>query len=88
MSRNGFVVAAISVVCLFGAAALSAADKAPKKLTCCEEAISKGKECAHKCCVMAHNRKESCAKCNPGKEDLKALKTSKGAKKTAGQAAR
>ena len=51
-----------------------AAEKPPKKLTCCEQAAAGGKECKHKCCVTAHKEGKSCEKCNPNKEDLK-LKT-------------
>jgi hypothetical protein len=51
-----------------------AADSAAKKLTCCEQAAAKGKECKHKCCVAAHKDGKSCEKCNPNKEDLKLLK--------------
>ena len=55
------------------------AEKTPKKLTCCEAAAAKDKECPHKCCVTAHRAGKSCEKCNPGKEDLK-LKERKKAK--------
>ncbi len=51
-----------------------AADKPPKKLTCCEQAAAAGKECSHKCCVTAHKEGKSCEKCNPNKEDLKLKK--------------
>jgi hypothetical protein len=54
-----------------------AAEKASKKLTCCEEAAAKNKECAHKCCVTSHRAGKSCEKCNPGKEDLKILESKK-----------
>jgi hypothetical protein len=53
---------------------LVAAEKAPKKVTCCEQAAADGKECKHKCCVAAHKEGKSCEKCNPNKEDLKLLK--------------
>jgi hypothetical protein len=55
----------------------TAADKAPKKLTCCEQAAAQHKECSHKCCVTAHKEGKSCEKCNPNKEDLKFLKKAK-----------
>ncbi len=57
-----------------------ARDKAPKKLTCCEQAAADGKECKHRCCVTAHKDGKSCEKCNPNKEDLK-LKKKKDDKK-------
>ena len=70
----GFALAfVLSTACL-------AADKptaAPKKQTCCEIAISKGKECDHKCCIAAHRAGKSCEKCNPTKEDLAAQKAAK-----------
>ncbi len=89
MTRKTVFVAAISVLCLTGTATVIAAEKAPKKLTCCEEAFSKKKECSHKCCIVAHSRGQSCVKCNPGKEDLKLRKDAKGtAKKTSAPAAR
>ncbi len=50
-----------------------------KKLTCCEKAAAVGKECKNKCCLSAHKNGKSCEKCNPNKEDLKAMK--KGEKK-------
>ena len=50
-----------------------------KKLTCCEKAAAEGKECKNKCCLSAHKNGKSCEKCNPNKEDLKAMK--KGEKK-------
>ncbi len=40
------------------------------KLTCCQQAKAKDKECTHKCCVNAHKAGKSCEKCNPNKEDL------------------
>ena len=55
----------------------SQAAEAAKKLTCCQEAKSKDKECTHKCCITAHKKSESCTRCNPDKEDLE----KKGAKK-------
>ena len=42
--------------------------------TCCEKAAAEGKECKDKCCVTAHKRGKSCAKCNPNQEDLKLKK--------------
>ena len=50
-----------------------------KKLTCCEKAAAEGKECKNKCCLSAHKNGKSCEKCNPNKEDLKAM--NKGDKK-------
>src|ERR1035441_7649764 len=47
-----------------------AAEKPPKKLTCCEKAAAEGKECRHKCCVAAHKRSESCEKCNPDRKSV------------------
>jgi hypothetical protein len=52
------------------------------KLTCCQEAASKAKDCRHKCCVAAHGEGKSCTKCNPNKEDLKLKKDLKKAPKT------
>jgi hypothetical protein len=46
------------------------ATEAAKKLTCCQEAKAKNKECAHKCCIAAHKKGESCTRCNPNKEDI------------------
>jgi hypothetical protein len=46
------------------------AAEAARKLTCCQEAKAKDKECAHKCCIAAHKKGESCTRCNPNKEDL------------------
>jgi len=60
-----------------------AADKPQKKLTCCEKAAAEKQECRHKCCVAAHKEGKSCEKCNPGKQDLKFLKTSKKPEKAA-----
>jgi hypothetical protein len=87
MSRKTVLVATISIACFIGTGALGAGTKAPKKLTCCEEAAAKDKECSHKCCVLAHNKKESCVKCNPGKEDLKAAKDAKARKNLGSQTA-
>ncbi len=56
--------------------AVTAADKPPKRLTCCEQAAADGKECRHKCCVAAHKDGKSCEKCNPNKEDLKLIQKS------------
>ncbi len=66
----------VSLGCLSSllVASAPAADKAPKKLTCCEKAAAEKKECKHKCCVVAHKEGKSCEKCNPNKEDLKLLK--------------
>ncbi len=73
------------VALLFAAALLSGtslgAEKSKLKLTCCQQAAEKGKECSHKCCVSAHRAGKSCEKCNPGKEDSKLLESKKAAKK-------
>jgi hypothetical protein len=69
------IIAACAVACLTTAALAE-----EKKMTCCEKAIAAGKECKNKCCVSAHRDGKSCEKCNPNKEDLKAMK--KGEKKT------
>jgi len=53
------------------------AAEAAKKLTCCQEAKAKGKECTHKCCMTAHKKGESCTRCNPDKEDLAKKDTKK-----------
>ena len=55
----------------------TSAAEATKKLTCCQEAKAKNKECTHKCCITAHKKGESCTRCNPDKQDLE----KKGAKK-------
>ena len=72
-------------VLLLGASALAAdtKDSVAKKLTCCEEAAEKGKDCTHKCCVAAHHDKKSCERCNPAKQDLSLKKA--GAKESAAQ---
>ncbi len=62
------LVAAVFALWLLAPTAWSA-DKTPK-LTCCQEATAKKKECDHKCCVAAHKAGKSCQKCNPNKEDL------------------
>ena len=54
-----------------------------KKLTCCEKAATERKECKNKCCLSAHKNGKSCEKCNPNKEDLKAMK--KGEKRVEGK---
>jgi hypothetical protein len=51
------------------------------KLTCCQEAAAKAKDCRHKCCVAAHREGKSCTKCNPNKEDLKLKKDVKKAQR-------
>ncbi len=53
------------------------AEQGGKKLTCCQEAAAKGKDCNHRCCIAAHKEKLSCIKCNPNKEDLKLKKAPK-----------
>jgi hypothetical protein len=59
------------LICGVGASPVfSHAAAAARKLTCCQEAKSKNRECSHKCCVTAHKKGESCARCNPNKEDL------------------
>ena len=72
---KSLVVLACLCSLVFGA--VVAADKPPKKLTCCEKAAAERKECRHKCCVAAHKEGKSCEKCNPNKEDLKLKKTEK-----------
>lgn len=67
----------LSLLAGLALAADTPADKPAKKLTCCEAAAAKGKECSHKCCVAAHKEGKSCEKCNPNKEDLKLLKLDK-----------
>jgi hypothetical protein len=69
----------IVVACMSSLPAGSAfaADKPAKKLTCCEQAATAGKECKHKCCVAAHKEGKSCEKCNPNREDLKLKKNDK-----------
>lgn len=57
-------------VALLAATPSMAADTPPKKLTCCQAARAKGKECTNKCCIAAHKKKESCKRCNPNGEDL------------------
>lgn len=59
------------------AGSIGAADTPQKPQTCCQKAAAAGKECAHKCCVVAHKEGKSCEKCNPGKEDLKLIKSDK-----------
>ena len=76
-----FVV--LGCICSLLAGSVTAADKAPKKQTCCEKAAADGKECRNKCCVSAHKDGKSCEKCNPNKEDLKLLKNKKKADKAA-----
>lgn len=63
---------------------LSHAAEAAKKLTCCQEAKAKDKECSHKCCIAAHKKGESCTRCNPNKEDTakKELKKEEKARKS------
>ncbi len=77
------LVALAGVISFVGSSAL-AADPQPqqgKKLTCCEEAHAKGKECSRKCCLAAHRQGKSCEKCNPHKEDAPFIKNAKSAKK-------
>ncbi len=66
----------VAVGCLLTllAGSVLAADQQAKKLTCCQEAAVKGKDCSHRCCIAAHKEKLSCIKCNPNKEDLKLKK--------------
>ena len=66
-----FVACALSLL----AGSAFPAEKKVKKLTCCEQAATAGKECKHKCCVAAHKEGKSCEKCNPNKEDLKLKKS-------------
>jgi hypothetical protein len=65
------ILALVAFAAALLAAPAFAAEKPAKKLTCCEEAAAKDKECPHKCCITAHRAGKSCEKCNPGKEDLK-----------------
>jgi hypothetical protein len=53
---------------------VGAVESATGKLTCCQGASAKAKDCRHKCCVAAHREGKSCTKCNPNKEDLKLKK--------------
>jgi len=76
MKKNLFLSALICGLCL--AFTSSQGAEAAKKLTCCQEAKAKDKECTHKCCITAHKKGESCTRCNPNKEDL----AKKDAKKT------
>jgi len=48
--------------------------------TCCELKANTtgGTDCAHKCCIEAHNAGKSCEKCNPKKQDEKYLKKDSG----------
>ena len=67
-----------ALICgLFLSVVTAQAAEAPKKLTCCQEAKAKNKECTNKCCIVAHKKGQSCVRCNPNKEDLE----KKGAKK-------
>ncbi len=58
----------VCTVALIGSAAVAA------EKTCCQKAIEAGKECKHKCCLVAHREGRSCQKCNPHKEDAKLIK--------------
>ena len=62
---------------MLAGSAIAADQKAAAKLTCCEEAAAKGKDCRHKCCVAAHKDGKSCTACNSQQQDLKLKKTSK-----------
>lgn len=64
------------VACAFSmiAGAVRAEDgkgKETSKMSCCEKAKAKGKECTHKCCVEAKKEGKVCEKCNPKKDDKK-----------------
>ena len=61
----------VGCTCTLLAGSALAAERPPKKPTCCERAAAEGKECRRKCCVAAHKEGKSCEKCNPNKEDLK-----------------
>lgn len=76
MKHFSLIAAVICAICL--ASTIAQATEAAKKLTCCQEAKAKDKECTHKCCITAHKKGESCTRCNPDKEDL----AKKDAKKT------
>ena len=67
----------VGCACVLLAGSAPAAEKAPKKLTCCERAAAEGKECRRKCCVAAHKEGKSCETCNPNKEDLKLKRSTK-----------
>ena len=73
----------LACACSLLAGSALASDKPVKQPTCCEKAAAEGKECKHKCCVVAHKDGKSCEKCNPNKEDLKLLKKDKKAEKPA-----
>jgi hypothetical protein len=68
----------LTVICaLYLSSAAPQAAEAAKKLTCCQEAKAKDKECTHKCCIAAHKKGESCTRCNPDKQDLAKKETKK-----------
>jgi hypothetical protein len=68
---------AVACACSMLGGSAIAADQKAAKLTCCEEAAARGKECRHKCCVAAHKEDKSCAVCNSQQQDLKLKKNSK-----------
>ena len=75
MKKFSLVASLICALCL--SLASTQAAEAAKKLTCCQEAKTKDKECTHKCCVAAHKKGESCTRCNPDKQDLAKKDTKK-----------
>ncbi len=83
------ILVAVSCVSFLLAQPATPAEKAAKKLTCCQQAAAEGRECKNKCCIAAHRRGKSCEKCNPDKEDLKLKKADpKAAKKSGADAGR
>ena len=64
-----------------GTVAFLASTSLAAEQTCCQKAAAEGKECKHKCCVAAHRDGDSCAKCNPNKEDLKKKEVKKDTRK-------
>jgi hypothetical protein len=78
------VILALGCALALSAGTSLAADKTEKndkagqavlKLTCCQQAAARGKECRKKCCVAAHHDGKSCEICNPNHEDLKLKRT-------------
>lgn len=65
---------AVACVSFLLAQPATSAEKAAKKLTCCQQAAAEGRECRNKCCIAAHRQGKSCEKCNPDKEDPKLKK--------------
>lgn len=65
-------ILAALIICLAFSTMLLIAASLNRKLTCCQEAAERGRECPHKCCLAAHRAGKSCQKCNPDGEDLEA----------------